>query len=263
MKNYECGNRSIHAFWGRGVVIVIMAVCLSVFAITGAGAYEDYNSKKDYCGPKIEGVPDPIPSNFGVFNFNHACYEHDKCYATCATTCSSKSMCDKAWLAEMDRVCKGANRAVRSNCMKTKNTYYSAVLALGDRAYHCGTPACPDSTATMPMGAPNADKAFFFEHENFAGASVEWSKGADVSDLTKWNTPTGAKWNDRISSIKVGSGVRVLIYEHTNFKGRCMTLSSGREYPYLTGQNANLSGKEHWSDRISSLKVTDTSQRCP
>jgi hypothetical protein len=34
------------------------------------------------------------------------------------------------------------------------------------------------------------------------------------------------------SSVKVGSGVRVLIYEHTNFKGRCMTLSNGRDYPY-------------------------------
>ncbi len=262
--NVGRGGRALAGKW----LAVVMAACLTVLAASVAGAFESYNSRTNYCGPKIEAynrtLPNPIPNKPvpGV-NFNNPCYNHDKCYATCSSTCSSKSMCDKDFKNRMENICKPKKEPAKTACMELAQTYYQAVDKAGSISYHCGSPACPDSTKVQPMGTPNADKAFFFEHESFAGASVEWSKGTDVPDLTKWNTPTGAKWNDRISSIKVGSGVRVLIYEHTNFKGRCMTLSSGREYPYMTSQNANLKGKESWNDRISSLKVTDTSQSCP
>lgn len=252
---------------GSGLPI-IMAVCLTVFAVSAAGAFERYNSSTNYCGPKLEAynrtLPNPVPAKPvpGV-NFNNACYYHDKCYSECASTCSTQSMCDKEFKARMENICASKNIAIRSTCKDLARTYYEAVHRAGKISYHCSTPPCPDSTTVQPMGTPNTSKAFFFEQDNYAGASVEWSKGTNVADLTKWNTPTGAKWNDRISSIKVGSGVRVLIYEHINFGGRCMTLSSGREYPYMSAQNANLSGSETWNDRVSSLKVTDTSQRCP
>lgn len=141
-------------------------------------------------------------------------------------------------------------------------TYYKAVDKAGSISYHCGNPPC-SSNYTNPMGNPNANKAFFFENSNYGGASAEFGKGANIPDLTRYNTTSGAKWNDRISSVKVGSGVRVLIYEHINYGGRCMTLSSGRDYPSQGSQNANLSGSENWNDRISSFKVTGPDQSCP
>ena len=141
-------------------------------------------------------------------------------------------------------------------------TYYQAVDKAGSISYHCGNPPC-SSNYTNPMGSPNANKAFFFENSNYGGASAEFGKGANIPDLTRYNTTSGAKWNDRISSVKEGSGVRVLIYEHINYGGRCMTLSSGRDYPSQGSQNANLSGSENWNDRISSFKVTGPDQSCP
>jgi hypothetical protein len=163
----------------------------------------------------------------------------------------------------MENHCKSKKVGVRQACRDLANTYYSAVRHAGAISYNCGTPACPDSTTVLPTGTPSSEQAFFFEHSNFAGATLMFSKGTNIPDLTKWNTPTGQKWNDRISSLKVGSGVRVLSYEHINFGGRCITFSSNKEYPNLSAQNAQLSGTENWNDRISSLKVTGTNQVCP
>jgi len=250
------------------LLTVLAAVGMVLLGATTATGFDPYKSSTNYCGPKLEAykrtLPNPIPNRpIPGVNFNTACYEHDKCYGMCSSNCSSKAMCDKDFKARMENICKAKSIVIRSACMTMAQTYYQAVDKAGAISYHCGTPACPGSTAVLPMGTPNADKAFFFENSNYGGASTEWSKGTNVSDLTKWNTPTGAKWNDRISSIKVGSGVRVLIYEHINFGGRCMTLSSGRDYPYMDSQNANLSGRENWNDRISSLKVTAPNQVCP
>jgi hypothetical protein len=240
---------------------------LALFGAMSAAGFESYKSRTNYCGPKIDAynhtLPNPIPNQpVPGINFNRACYEHDKCYSMCSTNCSTQSMCDRDFLHRMENICKQKNIVIRPTCMDLARTYYKAVDKAGAISYHCGSPPC-SSNYTNPMGDPNTEKAFFFEHSDYAGGSVEWSKGTDVADLTKWNTTSGEKWNDRISSIKVGSGVRVLIYEHINFTGRCMTLSSGRNYPYMDSQNANLSGTENWNDRISSLKVTDTSKTCP
>jgi hypothetical protein len=260
----EKAKKTMNCKW----IWMIFSILLVLQVAWSAWAFERYNPSTNYCGPKLEAyhktLPNPVPNKpIPGVNFNTACYEHDKCYGMCSSNCASKSMCDKDFKNRMEQICKPKSTALRKACMELAQTYYTAVDQAGAISYKCGVPACPDSTKTQPMGTPDAEKAFFFEHENFAGASVEWSKGSEISDLTKWNTPTGAKWNDRISSVKVGSGVRVLIYEHTNFKGRCMTLSNGRDYPYMTSLNANLSGKETWIARISSLKVVDPPQKCP
>lgn len=249
-------------------IAILAAATAALLCFTEAFAFEVYNSSKNYCGPKLEAygriLPNPIPNQPvpGV-NFNRPCYEHDKCYAMCSSNCASKAMCDKDFKNRMENICKTKSTVARPACMNLAQTYYQAVDKAGSISYHCGTPACPDSTTTLPMGTPTSEKAFFFEHSNFSGTTIEFSKGTSIPDLTKWNTPTGQKWNDRISSLKVGSGVRVLAYEHINFGGRCITFSSNKEYPNLSVQNAQLSGTENWNDRISSLKVTEPNQVCP
>jgi hypothetical protein len=258
--------------WGLAKALKWLAVALAtgiaVFGALSAAGFESYKSSTNYCGPKIEAynrtLPNPVPNQpLPGVNFNRPCYEHDKCYGMCASNCMTQAMCDNDFLNRMNIHCKSRNILVRQKCFELAQVYYQAVhTAGGPISYNCGNPPC-SSNYTNPMGNPNADKAFFFENTNYGGASVEWTKGTDVPDLTKWNTTSGQKWNDRISSIKVGSDVRVLIYEHINYGGRCMTLSSSRDYPDLRNQNAQLSGSETWNDRISSLKVTPPTAVCP
>jgi hypothetical protein len=252
----------------RKWLTILLAGSMALVGSMTAAAYESYHASTNYCGPKIEAynrtLPNPIPNQpIPGVNFNRPCYEHDKCYGMCSSNCMTQAMCDNDFRARLHNHCASRNILVRPACNDLAEVYYRAVQGAGGPiSYNCGNPPC-NTNYTNPMGNPNAEKAFFFEHANYGGGSVEWSKNTSVADLTKWNTTAGQKWNDRISSIKVGSGVRVLIYEHTNFGGRCMTLSSGRDYPYMDAQNANLSGSENWNDRISSLKVTNTSQTCP
>jgi len=247
---------------------IFAAAFAGLLVLNEAAAFDSYHAATNYCGPKLEAygrtLPNPIPNQVipGV-NFNRPCYEHDKCYGMCSSNCSTKPMCDKDFKNRMENICKTKGIAVRQSCMELAQTYYQAVDKAGAVSYHCGSPPCADTTAVMPMGTPGANQAFFFEHANYAGTSVEWSVGESVADLTKWNTPTGQSWNDRISSMKVGSGVRVLAYEHKDFGGRCMTFSSSRNYPDLAAHNANLSGAENWGDRITSLKVTPPTAVCP
>ncbi|MDD4881122.1 MAG: phospholipase A2 [Gallionellaceae bacterium] len=240
---------------------------MALMGATTAVGFDSYHSSTNYCGPKIEAynrtLPNPVPNQpIPGVNFNSACYEHDKCYGTCSSMCMDKAACDSDFYNRMKQHCRDRTLVLQPACYDLAQVYYRAVQTAGGISYHCGNPAC-STNYTNPMGSPNADKAFFFENSNYGGASTEWSKGTEVNDLTKWNTPTGAKWNDRISSIKVGSGARVLIFEHINFGGRCMALSSGRDYPNMTSEKTGLSGSANWNDRISSLKVVAPNQACP
>ncbi|MFA5081268.1 MAG: phospholipase A2, partial [Hydrogenophilaceae bacterium] len=159
---------------------ILAAAGLALLGATAASGFDSYHSSTNYCGPKLEAyqhtLPNPVPSQPvpGV-NFNNPCYEHDKCYGMCSSNCASKAMCDKDFKARMENICKSKPIYIRPACMDLAQTYYQAVNVAGGISYHCGTPACPDSTAVLPMGTPNADKAFFFEHASYAGASVEWS----------------------------------------------------------------------------------------
>jgi hypothetical protein len=247
---------------------ILAAALAGLLAVNGAAAFEAYSAGKNYCGPKLEArgqpVPNPIPNQpIPGVNFNRACYEHDKCYAQCSSNCMTQHMCDGDFRARMLTHCKSRNILVRPQCNQLAEVYYQAVYNAGPISYNCGSPPCAGSTAVLPMGTPGPNTAFFFEHANYAGSSVEWSLGQNIPDLTRWNTPTGQSWNDRMSSMKVGSAVRVLAYEDKDFGGRCMTFSSSRSYPELAAHNAQLSGTENWGDRISSLKVTPPTAVCP
>jgi Peptidase inhibitor family I36 len=58
-------------------------------------------------------------------------------------------------------------------------------------------------------------KACFYEHENYKGASF------CTDEEQSW---VGAAWNDRISSVKISSGLRVVMFEHSAFGGRSMVI---------------------------------------
>ena len=97
------------------------------------------------------------------------------------------------------------------------------------------------------------DQVILYEHINWGGHSMSFQYDKDVPDLTKWKfVGSSTSWNDKISSIKVGSDAKIILYEHTNYRGASITLQGTRsggagDFPDLR--------KIGWNDRVSSFKV--------
>jgi hypothetical protein len=97
---------------------------------------------------------------------------------------------------------------------------------------------------------PASNQVFFYEHANYGGQTMSFNPDMNISDLRKWKVgSTKDNWNDRISSMKVGSQVKVTVWADIDYKGD--------HAPYTTGSD----GQGHyaslgvWNDRISSLQV--------
>ncbi len=99
-------------------------------------------------------------------------------------------------------------------------------------------------TMDVPETAPLANHAVItlYEDIQFGGDSF-----GIISD---WDAGTIPDWNDRISSIKVPSGYKIIVFEHTNQQGKSMILTSdwsASESMFLPGFN----------DLISSIKILE------
>ncbi|NBO98856.1 MAG: hypothetical protein EBU90_01840 [Proteobacteria bacterium] len=79
-------------------------------------------------------------------------------------------------------------------------------------------------------------KATFYENCDFSGASKELGKGKYNADKIGGH--------DRISSVKVPSGLKVTLYEHDGFTGDTLV---------LTGDNKCLS---NFNDMTSSIEIS-------
>jgi len=84
----------------------------------------------------------------------------------------------------------------------------------------------------------NQQNVVFFTDVHFSGQNF-------VVSLGNYDNLNGG-WNDQISSIKVPPGFKILVYEHSNFRGACKEIrcdwTSGGYYDY-------------WNNRISSFKI--------
>lgn len=101
------------------------------------------------------------------------------------------------------------------------------------------------------IGDPLFYQVFLFEKADYGGQSLSFTYENDIPDLTRWNLPTGEKWNDRISSLKVGRGARIMLYEHVNYGGASI---------YFEGDGTNNYDvfdlhRYGWGDKVSSFKV--------
>ncbi|MEW5765817.1 MAG: peptidase inhibitor family I36 protein [Acidobacteriota bacterium] len=101
----------------------------------------------------------------------------------------------------------------------------------------------------LPAHTPTSNQLYVYEHINYGGAYIRWDGIRDISDLRSYNT--GAlgtpNWNDRISSFKVGSDLKVIFYEHINYKGASWTVTGPASIPSLVPNG--------WNDRASSLRT--------
>jgi hypothetical protein len=78
-----------------------------------------------------------------------------------------------------------------------------------------------------------------FEDSHFDGASLRIGR--------EWSAENSRSfWNDRISSIYVPEGYRVIAYEHTYFRGRQLVIEGNWSAPR---------GRNWWNDEISSIRV--------
>jgi hypothetical protein len=122
--------------------------------------------------------------------------------------------------------------------------------------------------SSTPALAQASNEATFCSNANYGGSCFTVKRGGGNTDLTKKGFPGGGNWNDKISSVKVGSDVRVLAYENTNWTGECVVFSgsaaggtSGGKYPNLTSYDKANGG--NWNDQISSFQVGPASYVCP
>jgi hypothetical protein len=112
--------------------------------------------------------------------------------------------------------------------------------------YNKGTPAYDTPTYSYTVGSstgggtsvnPTAGQACFFADINYGGDSF------CASASSSW---VGTAWNDRISSVKVASGVTVVLYNDVNYGGSTLTVSAN---------NANLVNNG-FNDLASSFKLS-------
>lgn len=88
--------------------------------------------------------------------------------------------------------------------------------------------------------SPNADQVALFVDGNHQGQCVVRGRG-EYTNPSAIGMP-----NDSISSVKVGSNVRLSVYEHDGYQGRGSV---------FTGDDGNLSDNTIGNDSVSSMKV--------
>jgi hypothetical protein len=87
------------------------------------------------------------------------------------------------------------------------------------------------------QAAPD-DKVTFFEHSEYRGSYKSYGPGQSVSNLKNIG------FNDKISSIKVPEGLRVVAYEDAGFSGSSKTITSDVDF-----------NDQRFNDRISSFRI--------
>ena len=94
---------------------------------------------------------------------------------------------------------------------------------------------------------PGDNEVIFYEHKNFQGASKTATADADVTDMRYWD----GNWNDKVSSMKIGSNACVTVWQNINYGGDKMEMpgNSNCVTDYLNLVNNG------WNDKMSSFKV--------
>ena len=94
---------------------------------------------------------------------------------------------------------------------------------------------------------PPQYQVWVYEHINYCGKKYYFLAGQEGRTNYPDLRNIAGNWNDRISSIKVGSKAVVTVFEHINYGGASFTEVGPSDIPSLV-----TSG---WNDRISSLKT--------
>ena len=82
-------------------------------------------------------------------------------------------------------------------------------------------------------------RADVFEHVHFAGRSMSLSASSNIAYI-------GSEWNDRISSIKVGPGLKCTLFDDRDFRGTSIVVGPSQAIFSLVTKS--------FSDKVSSIR---------
>ena len=96
---------------------------------------------------------------------------------------------------------------------------------------------------------PTSNQVYVYEHINYGGAYIRFDGLKDIPDLRSYNTGAigSPNWNDRISSLKVGSDVKLIVYKDINYKGGSWSVTGPATISTLVSNG--------WNDKVSSLRT--------
>ncbi len=96
---------------------------------------------------------------------------------------------------------------------------------------------------------PTSMQVYVYEDINYNGNYMLFNGIRDEPDLRNYTTggPGSPNWNDRISSLKVGSGVKLKVYKDVNYKGSSWTVTGPATINTLVSNG--------WNDKISSFRI--------
>ncbi len=113
----------------------------------------------------------------------------------------------------------------------------------------------PGAFRKVPSGDPS-DGCFieFWSDKKFEGESLRIVGPVECRELES----TDLEWGDSISSLRVGTGAFVLVYDEKGFNGRMMSFGPGQEVADL--EQFSLNDQIDSIKLVNSLKVFDGSR---
>jgi hypothetical protein len=139
----------------------------------------------------------------------------------------------------------GASITLYGSSCDTTGSYSSMPSGWNDRV---SSFKILDNDKPQPGPEPSSEQACVYEHVNYCGAYIRVVI-SEIPDLRSYNTGASGtpNWNDRISSIRVGGNVKILVYGDINYGNYLGTLTGPSTVATLVPSG--------WNDKISSLKV--------
>jgi len=108
-------------------------------------------------------------------------------------------------------------------------------------------------STTAPAGA--TEGVMVYEHSNYQGQIRRL--GADERDLDDVVGPCNSgNWDDCISSIRVPVGWQAILYEHPNFDGRSLTVTSDIQNLWTKNVEGWNGCGSNWDDCASSVRIS-------
>ncbi len=95
--------------------------------------------------------------------------------------------------------------------------------------------------------------AILYSDPGFQGDTYEIFPGDEISDLRDYRFQGGQKFNDRISSIRIRGGLRLVIYADPRFRGDRLVLEG--DVPDLRTLRRPSPGAGSWDDTITALRA--------
>ncbi len=100
---------------------------------------------------------------------------------------------------------------------------------------------------------PSPGHAYFYTEPGFRGEVFALYAGTQIENLALIQDSQGRPFNDRIRSVQIEGPVRVLMFEHADFRGASMWLNG--DVADLGAFSINLSARSSWDRNISSAQV--------